>query len=108
MKKVLSLLVMALFVAVPSVFAADGADAGALSGAYKSLAAAFGAAFAIGFAAFGGATGQAKAVVAALEGIGRNPGAADKMFVPMIVGLALIESLVIYALLIAFMLLGYI
>ena len=96
---------MALFVAVPSVFA-ETAEAGALAGAYKSLAAAFGAAIAIGLAAFGGATGQSKAVVAALEGIGRNPGAADKMFVPMIVGLALIESLVIYALLIAFMLLG--
>ncbi|MBW2710244.1 MAG: ATP synthase F0 subunit C, partial [Deltaproteobacteria bacterium] len=39
-------------------------------------------------------------------GIGRNPGSADKIFTPMIIGLALIESLVIYALLIAFMLYG--
>lgn len=51
----------------------------------------------IGVAAFGGALGQAKAAAAALEGIARNPGAADKLFTPLILGLALIESLVIYA-----------
>ena len=60
----------------------------------------------IGIAAFGGALGQGRAAAAALEGIGRNPGAADKLFVPMILGLALIESLVIYALVIAIMLQG--
>ena len=43
---------------------------------------------------------------AALEGIARNPQASGKIFVPMIVGLALIESLVIYGLLIAFQLSG--
>jgi len=43
---------------------------------------------------------------AALEGIARNPQASNKIFVPMIVGLALIESLVIYGLLIAFQLYG--
>lgn len=56
----------------------------------------------IAIAAFGGAIGQGKTAAAALEGIGRNPGAAGQMFTPMIVGLALIESLVIYALVIAF------
>ncbi|MBI2646392.1 MAG: ATP synthase F0 subunit C, partial [Deltaproteobacteria bacterium] len=50
--------------------------------------------------------GQGKAAASALEGIARNPGASDKIFVPMIIGLALIESLVIYALVIAFMLAG--
>jgi len=64
------------------------------------------AALAIGLAAFGGALGQGRAAAAALEGIARNPGAADKLFVPMLLGLALIESLVIYALLIAFNLAG--
>jgi len=64
---------------------------------------ALGAAFAICIAAFGGgALGQGKAVAAALEGIARNPGAEGKVFKPLILGLALIESLVIYALLIAF------
>ena len=93
------------FIAPISVFAQD-AVSGDIADAYKSLGLALGAGLAIGIAAFGGAAGQGKAVVAALEGIGRNPGAADKIFTPMIIGLALIESLVIYALLIAFMLFG--
>ncbi len=62
-------------------------------------------ALAIGIAAFGGALGQGRAAAAALEGISRNPGSKSAVFVPMILGLALIESLVIYALVIAFMLL---
>lgn len=62
------------------------------------------AGFAIGFAAFGGALGQGRAAVAALEGIARNPGAAGKVQTPMIIALALIESLVIYALVVAFLL----
>jgi F-type H+-transporting ATPase subunit c len=59
------------------------------------------AALAIGLAAFGGAMGQGRAASAALEGISRNPAASGKILTPMIIGLALIESLVIYALLIA-------
>lgn len=58
----------------------------------------------IGIAAFGGALAQGRAAAAALEGIARNPGAAQKLFTPLILGLALIESLVIYSLLISFML----
>jgi F-type H+-transporting ATPase subunit c len=50
--------------------------------------------------------GQGRATAAAVEGIARNPGARDKLFTPMILGLVLIESLVIYALVIAFMLVG--
>jgi F-type H+-transporting ATPase subunit c len=64
------------------------------------------AGFGIAIAAFGGALSQARAASTALEGIARNPGAADKLFTPMILGLALIESLVIYALIIAVLLLG--
>ena len=47
---------------------------------------------------------RASAAAAALDGIARNPGASDKIFTPMILGLALIESLVIYSLLISFLL----
>ncbi len=60
----------------------------------------------LGIAAFGGALGQGRAATAALEGIARNPQASDKLFVPMILGLALIESLVIYALILAILLQG--
>ena len=70
------------------------------------MAAYIAAGLAIGVAAFGGALGQGRAAAAALEGIARNPNASGKLFTPMILGLALIESLVIYALVIAIMLLG--
>jgi F-type H+-transporting ATPase subunit c len=59
------------------------------------------AAIAIGLAAFGGAMAQGKAAAAALDGISRNPAASGKILTPMIIGLALIESLVIYALVVA-------
>ena len=65
---------------------------------------ALGAGLAIGIAAAGGGMGQGRAAAAALEGIARNPGAASKLNGPMILGLALIESLVIYAFVIAIML----
>ena len=57
---------------------------------------------AIGLAVFGGTSAQGKAAAAALEGIARNPAAGDKLFTPLILSLALIESLVILAFLVAF------
>lgn len=83
------------FVAAPAF--AEGAVSGSAAAA---------AAFAIAVAAFGGAIGQGRAAAAALEGIARNPGAKGDIFTPMILALALIESLVIYALLVAFKILG--
>jgi F-type H+-transporting ATPase subunit c len=65
-----------------------------------------GAALAIGLAALGGGIGQGRAAGSAVEGISRNPQAYNKIFTPMILGLALIESLVIYGLVIAFLLYG--
>ena len=62
------------------------------------------AGFAIGIGALGGAMGQGRAIAAALEGISRNPGAASKIQMSMILGLALIESLVLFALVIAYLL----
>jgi F-type H+-transporting ATPase subunit c len=67
---------------------------------------AMGAGVAISFAALGGGIGQGICMRGALEGIARNPNASGKIFTPMIIGLALIESLVIYALVIAFILQG--
>lgn len=68
---------------------------------YGILAAGFG----IALAAFGGALSQGRTASSALEGIARNPGAADRMFVPMVLGLVLIESLVIYALVVEILIL---
>jgi F-type H+-transporting ATPase subunit c len=68
--------------------------------------AALGAGLAIGIAAAGCGVGQGRAGAAALDGIARNPNASDKLFTPMILVLALIESLAIYALVVAIMLMG--
>jgi len=65
---------------------------------------AIGAAFLLGVAAAAGAIGQGRAVAASVEGIARNPGAGGAIRTAMIIGLALIESLVIYSLVIAFLL----
>jgi F-type H+-transporting ATPase subunit c len=56
---------------------------------------------ALGIAASAGAIGQSRAIASACEGIARNPGAAAVIRTVMIIGLALIESLVIYALVVA-------
>ena len=54
-------------------------------------------------AVLGGTYAQGKAASVALEGIARNPAAADKIQTPMILGLALMESLVIFALISTFL-----
>ncbi|MFA5624424.1 MAG: ATP synthase F0 subunit C [Bradymonadales bacterium] len=84
---------------VPFAFAQEALEAAAQGDIHPARYIA--AAFAIGIAALGGSIGQGRAAAGALEGIARNPGAYNKIFMPMIIGLALIESLVIYGLLIA-------
>ena len=59
---------------------------------------------ALAIAAFGAALGQGKAVASAAEAIARNPGAAGEIRGSLILGLVLIESLVIYVLLISLIL----
>ncbi|OIP89812.1 MAG: ATP synthase F0 subunit C [Syntrophaceae bacterium CG2_30_49_12] len=99
-------LVVGLLMAISmSSFAEEGAKTTA-DGGLVGLGAGLGAGLAIGLAALGGGIGQGRTAGSALEGIARNPGAADKMFVPMILGLALIESLVLYAFVISFFLQG--
>jgi len=61
--------------------------------------------FAVPVAVLSGALGQARAAASALEAIARQPEAAGKIQTAMIIGLALIESLVIYAFVIALILL---
>ena len=94
--------------AASSAFAQEAAGAVAegtnVFGLKAALALAAG--LGIGIASFGGALGQGKAAASALEGIARNPEAASKVMTPMIIALALIESLVIYSLVIAFLLQG--
>ena len=101
---VLPVIVVLLMIANPA-FAADPTPTDYLNGSERGFIG-LGAGLAIGLAAIGCALGQGRASAAALEGIARNPQAADKIFTPMIIGLALIESLCIYGLLIAIFLNG--
>ena len=61
--------------------------------------------FAVAVAAFAGALGQGRAIAAALEGTARQPEASGNIRTLLIIGLAFIESLTIYVLVIAFLLL---
>jgi F-type H+-transporting ATPase subunit c len=62
------------------------------------------AGFALAFASGLGALGQGKAVASAAEAIARNPGATGDIRGALLLGLVLIESLVIYVLLISLLL----
>lgn len=92
--------VAAIFAIAGVASAAEGAGADASTWA-KFL----GAGLAIGLAALGTGIGQGSAIKGAVEGISRNPSAAGKVSSTMIIGLALIESLCIYALVVALILL---
>jgi F-type H+-transporting ATPase subunit c len=103
-KRITVALLAAVFVLTmaPVVFAAETGGEGGGGGAIVALA----TGLCIAIAAFGGAIGQGNAVRGAMEGVARNPGASGKIMTLMIIGLALIESLVIYALVISFILSG--
>jgi len=92
--------------ALPALALASEAAEEASSGFLKELGLGIGAGLGLGLAAFGGGLGQGRTAGAALEGIARNPGASDKMFVPMILGLAFIETLVLYTFISAILLQG--
>ena len=84
-----------------TVFAQTAAEVGDNASSvskYRALAAGVGFAIAV----FGGAVGQSRIGAAACEGAARNPGAAGRIQTMMILGLALIESLVLFALLLVF------
>src|SRR3990172_8151817 len=74
--------------------AAEGAAGGGDSQVKVAVAIAAGVAVAI--AAFGAALGQGRVGAAAMESIGRNPNAADKLFLPLVLTLALLEALALY------------
>lgn len=93
-----TLFAAAAFLTSAAAFAADGATGG---GGSRELGLAIGAGLAVGLAALGGGLGQGRSASAALEGIARNPQASGKIFTPMIIALALTESLVLLAWLIS-------
>jgi F-type H+-transporting ATPase subunit c len=84
--------------------AAEGAAGGGDSQVQGAIAISAGLAIAI--AAFGAALGQGRVGAAAMESIGRNPNAADKLFLPLVLTLALLEALSLYGFVIAILLQG--
>lgn len=59
-------------------------------------------AFAIGIGSIGPALAIGRLVGKAMESIGRNPEATEKLFVPMLLGAAFAEAIAIYALVVVF------
>lgn len=102
LKKVFALGMILGLMCLPAL-AADAVQethqAGDTTKAYLGVALGFG----LAIAAFGGAFGQSRAIAAAVEAVARQPEAGGRIQGMMIIGLALIETLVIYMLLICFM-----
>lgn len=92
---------MLLFGTASAAFAQDAAQA---AGLWSFFGIAIACGFGIGVAAMGTGLGMGHAINGALQGTARNPEAGGKIMTTMIIGLALIESLCIYALLICFIL----
>ena len=97
--RILFFALVGMLITGTSAFAQTGA-ADNDSSVHKYRAIAAGVGFAI--AVFGGALGQSRIGASAVEGAARNPGAAGRIQTMMILGLALIESLVLFALLVVF------
>jgi len=99
MRKFGMLLVWTLItVVLPSIAMAEGGGVNPGPG--------IGAGLAVGLAGLGCGIGQGLTAGNTTAGIARNPGAAGAMFTNFILGMVLIESIAIYGLVIAFMLIG--
>ncbi len=87
-------------------FAEGAAEAAVPAASDMSLAiVCIAAALSVGIAALGCGIGMGTGIGGACSGIARNPEASGKITVTMIIGLALIESLTIYGLVISILLL---
>ncbi|MGK7345180.1 MAG: ATP synthase F0 subunit C [Candidatus Nitrospinota bacterium M3_3B_026] len=93
---------LAAVLIAPEAFAAEG---GAGGGGGINTYVALGCVIGLGLAAAGGGVGMGSAVSGAVSAMSRNPGFYGRIFTSMLIGLALIESLVIYTLVIVLLLL---
>lgn len=72
---------------------------------WVAVASILGAAFAVGVGAIGPALGEGRALAQAMDAIARQPDSADSIVRTLFVGMALVESTAIYALVVALVLL---
>ncbi|MBI5885407.1 MAG: ATP synthase F0 subunit C [Deltaproteobacteria bacterium] len=113
MRKSLAMLLVAAVTLTASPVFAEGTEAvaaAATSGGNSNrvwlvVAIAIASAFGMAIAAVGAGLAQSNAIKSAVESIARNPSASSKIFTTMLIGIAMIESLAIYALVIALILL---
>ena len=94
----------AFFLLALSTVAYAAGDETAIAGLKYFTVSVFAAGIGIGISSFGTGIGQGYAIRGAVEGIARNPEASGKVTVTMLIGLAMVESLCIYALVIALIL----
>jgi F-type H+-transporting ATPase subunit c len=92
------LMLSALMLIACCTLSAQTSQPAAAANQWVPLAAAFGMAIASGLCGLA----QGKAVASAVEGMARNPGAAKLIQLAMLIGLAFIESLALYALIVVF------
>jgi len=107
-KKILTALtsIAVLLVASPLVFAAEAIPAGeSYIKVYFAMAAMIGAGLAISLGAIGAGAGIGNAASGACQAVGRNPGVQGKIMMTMLVGMAMAESIAIYALVVSLVLL---
>ncbi|MDL1956875.1 MAG: ATP synthase F0 subunit C [Candidatus Desulfofervidus auxilii] len=105
MRTKVALLAGALVLALTNLALAQEAAAVGPTGLKFFITTVFVAGFGIAIAAFGGSLGQGWGLKSAVEGIARNPEASGKITVTLLIGLAMIESLVIYTLVVELILL---
>jgi F-type H+-transporting ATPase subunit c len=99
MRRIAGLFMMFLMFA--GAVSAAMAEDGQLAKSIFYAGVAIGAGIAIGAAAGGGAAGLGNAIRGVLEGMARNPNMGGKLLTTMFIGMALIETFVLYGLLIA-------
>ncbi len=104
MKKISAIVIMAMMFVMAMAVVAMAADGVKVEAAKLFWVTVMTAGFGIAIAAFGTGLAQGNAIRGAVEGTARNPEASDKITVTMLIGLALIESLCIYALVVSLIL----
>lgn len=106
MRKIALLCLVVLLFSGSVVMAQDHAKAPAESGMSTNSWIVIAIGFGLAIAVIGGTTGQSRAIAASVEAMARQPEAGGRIFGAMFLGLALIESLVIYMWVTTFLLLG--
>jgi F-type H+-transporting ATPase subunit c len=107
-KKILTVFtsIIVLLISSPFVYAAEAIPAGdSYSKAIFAVGAMLAAGIAIGVGAVGAGLGIGTAASGACSAVGRNPGVQGKIMMTMLVGMAMAESIAIYALVVSLVLL---